>query len=133
MRSLLVSLPRDLIPDIASKFARCHARLFPERSFHAPYRWFAPHTRHYSQPKHLKLLPVSLFAALLPFTASAATEHVMSVQGTAVNSTSGQLLTAGNVPVRIHDASASGTLMFNDTVSNGIALKGFLKGEVPRK
>ncbi|MBI2971432.1 MAG: hypothetical protein HYY37_03385 [Candidatus Aenigmarchaeota archaeon] len=43
--------------------------------------------------------------------------------GTAVNSTSGQLLTAGNAPVRIYGASASGTLMFNDTFNNKANLR----------
>ena len=70
--------------------------------------------------KYVFWMVVSLM--LLPFAVSQ-TEHLIPLQGQASDS-SGNLLSTGNVSVRIYDAAIGGNLVFNagfiNAIQNGI-------------
>src|SRR3989338_4664736 len=66
------------------------------------------------------ILVAAFIVLTLAFASEAASQSIIALQGRAVNSATGQLLTSGNVTLRIYTAKTSGTLAYEENFTSAI-------------
>lgn len=68
----------------------------------------------------IRYLAVVFIILSLAFAVQAASQNIIALQGRAVNSTTGQLLSSGSVTLRIYSAPTGGTLAYEENFTSAI-------------